>query len=168
MCANVLTGIHCALRWHTVWSNYSSPCDPFGCFKSPSRHDFEWPPLVSSLFESFGLFPPQSPQDYIRDSDSVLFTKPTGSVKKAREGTYTRLGQTHTPAALREDKATALWCLCQPLCSLIGLAIMEYELFVHVCVSGSVGGSLCLGWVFSVYLYNALYVFSLCVYTIHC
>lgn len=40
--------------------------------------------------------------------DSALFTKPTGSVKKAREATCIRPGQTHNPAALREEKAKAL------------------------------------------------------------
>lgn len=44
--------------------------------------------LPFSFQRALAFFPPQSPQDYIRDS--VLFTKPTGSVKKARQATYIR------------------------------------------------------------------------------
>lgn len=78
------------------------------------------------------FFSPPSLQDYIRDS--VLFTKPTGSVKKA---SYIRPGSNSQPAGPQGGQSRGfIMFMSNPLNGLIGLAIIGRT----VCVCGSSRG----------------------------
>lgn len=99
----------------------------------------------------FCLFP-QSLQDYIRDTDSVLFAKPTGSVRKAKEATYTRPNSHPTSPKGGQRQGSIMF-----MATLVQSDWLGNHGIWTVCLS--VGG----GWVIM-----CMWEYCLCIYIMHC